>query len=461
MIDAVLRLVAMLRNEGFEVSTSEVVDGLRALEVITLAERSEVRDALRCCLVKRAERGQFDRCFAAAFGASTDSDVPAISSASAALSDTTSGALHTATGDIHAGVLDALIAADDEALRVLAAQAVAVFAGLDAADGTDRYFLHRVMRALDLSRMLSAAMRRLRADDDLTELELMLQRSEMIARLDGLRRQLAEEIARQRDRDMSPVVPAAVESPAGRRPEELDVLTLSVADAEAVRRVVQPMVRRLASRVGRRTRRRPTGRLDARRTVRNSLQSGGVPLEVATRTRRPHRAELVVLCDVSGSVAEFSQFSFTFVNALHEVVRSIRSFAFVDGVAEVTDLFATATYDIPVNRMLERRGVVGLDGHSDYGKVFEQMCTEPMVSAIGPRSTVIICGDARSNFRDGNITAFSTIARRARRLYWMNPEPTGQWARGDSLSELYRPWCTDMFEVRTLRQLAATIEHVF
>ena len=241
------------------------------------------------------------------------------------------------------------------------------------------------------------------------------------------------------------------------RADELDLLHLSIAERDELRRVLQPLLRRLAVRIGHRRRLRSTGRVDVRRTIRRSLQFGGVPVDVVRRRRHPHRPDLVVLCDVSGSVAEFARFTFTLVNALHTEVRDVRSFAFVGGIAEVTDVFCEARFDIPVDRLVGRHGVVGLDGHSDYGAVFRQFDDEHLDEVIGRRTTLVIAGDARGNHRDAGVVAFARIAGRARRVLWLNPEPVAAWGRADSLIEEYRPSCTAVQEVRTLRQLADAI----
>ena len=308
-----------------------------------------------------------------------------------------------------------------------------------------------MLRAVDLTRMLSAAMHQLRRTGDLDELALLMRRHDIIDRLDSFRRQLARVIdARIARHTGTPAVPA---TPA----DELDLLHLSITEHDEVRRVVQPLLRRLAVRVGRRRRRRPTGRVDLRRTIRRSLQSGGVPLDVATRRRHPHRPDLVVLCDVSGSVAEFAQFTFTLVDALHTEVRDVRSFAFVGGIAEVTDVFRAAQFDIPVNRLVERRGVLGLDGHSNYGAVFHQFREQHLDAVVGDRTTLVIAGDARGNHHPPGTDDFAVIAGRARRVLWLNPEPAAAWGRTDSLIDEYRADCTAVKEVRTLRQLADAI----
>ena len=248
-------------------------------------------------------------------------------------------------------------------MRALAARAVAMYGGDDA---SDRLVIHRIMRAIDLANMLSAVMRRLRAEGDLSEFELSLRRHEIARALEEFRRALADEIAKSRlaapgDGDDQALPVGALDRP---------VLSLSSAELAELRRMLQPLARQLAARIGRRRRPRATGRLDPRRTFRRSLQTGGIPIDPALRRTHPHRPDVVVLCDISGSVAEFAQFTFTLVHAIHDVLAGVRSFAFVGGIADMTEIFTTANFDVPVQRVLERRGVVGFDGHSDYGAVF-------------------------------------------------------------------------------------------
>ncbi len=461
MLDPLIALADTLRRDGFDVSASELIDATHAICAIDLGDREGLRHALRATMVKRADRaGRFDLAFDRLFhesvaperggGSGDTSGAPRAGTAGGG-----GGLAMPSAGSLDEDILRALMSGDHDALTALAAQAVRAYAGLDAADGSERYHLHRVRRGIDLSRMLSAAMQRLRADGEATDLELMIRRNEISALLDDFRRRLAIEIAGQlRDRpsDGGVTIPERVD------PQDLDLLALSHAELEQVRLALQPLLRRLANTIGgRRRRRRRGGRLDVRRTVRHSLQYGGVPIEIVQRRKHPRRPEVVVLCDVSGSVAEFAQFTFTIINALHREVRDVRSFAFVDGVAEVSDVFAGARYEIAVNRLVERRGVIGLDGHSDYGSVFARFRVTHLDEAIGPNTTLIITGDARGNYRDAGLRDFEIIAARARRVYWLNPEREQLWGENDSLIEDYRQMCTAVHEVRSLGQLAGVI----
>ena len=445
MLDRLILLGERLRHAGIDVSTSEVIDAGRALEQLDIGDPRLLRECLRAAMVKEPDPAQlFDRCFDAVFrttNAATDQPTPSAANP------------FEPASAIDGAVLSALLSGDEASLAALAEQAVQMFSGIDDDIGSERYFLHRVMRAIDLSRMLSAAMQQLRRPGDLSDLELMLRRNEIAQHLEQFRRQLASAIAKRLEFRAG----ESVAIPERTRPDELDLMKLSRSEHDEVRRMLQPLLRRLAARIGQKRKLRSTGRLDPRRTVRRSLQSGGVPIDVVMRRRHPHRPDVVVLCDVSGSVAEFAQFTFTLINALHSEVRRVRSFAFVDGVAEVTDVFQEAQFDLAVNRLVERRGVVGLDGHSDYGAVFTQFHDQHLDDAIGTGTTLIVTGDARGNYRDSAAEQFARIAERARRVYWLNPEPRVVWGTDDSLIEEYRRSCTAIREVRTLGQLADVI----
>ena len=450
LVDRVTALVDQLRRRGTEVTTGAVIDAFTALTHLPLLEPEAVKEGLRATLVKSSDpTGEFDRAFRAIFigGAHGDWTSETTGPHENDLAPATAGQLSSA-------LLHAMQQGDDAQIALLAQQAVDALAGMDeGAEHSERYYLHKVMRAIDLSRMLSAAMQQLRREGELTELELMLARNEFTEMLEQFRRRLAAEIAAR-------MTAGGFDHPdveIGAALADRDMLQLSALELNELRRVVQPLARQLAARISSHRRLRSTGRLDARRTVRRSLQAGGVPLDVVMRRRHPHRPELVLLCDVSGSVAEFAQFTFTLVHALHDELRRVRSFAFVDGIAEVTDLFETAQHEIHVNRFVERRGVLGDDGHSDYGRAFTRFVEHHLADAVSPRSTVIICGDARTNYRPDGAEALRTIAEQARRVFWLNPEPEAEWGATDSAMDDYRAYCRGAFEVRSLRQLGDVI----
>ena len=218
-----------------------------------------------------------------------------------------------------------------------------------------------------------------------------------------------------------------------------------------MRLAVRPLARRLAGRLARRRQGQHRGRVNLRRTARRSLATGGVPFDVAYERPRLHRPELYVLCDISGSVAEFSLFTLTLMSALSAEVARTRSFVFVDAIDEVTDLLAATDHGIEPWQIMRNTNVVGRDGHSDYGAVLRQFWDAIGNRHLGANSTVLVTGDARTNYRDTASHVLAHIARRCRRVYWLNPEPHAEWDTHDSEMAVYARSCTEVFEVRNLR----------
>ena len=232
------------------------------------------------------------------------------------------------------------------------------------------------------------------------------------------------------------------------------------AELEAMRNAVRPLARRVATRLARKRQHLRSGRVNLRRTMRRSLGSGGVPLDLAHQRPRPHHPELWVLCDVSGSVAEFSLFTLTLMAALSAELPRTRSFVFVDAIDEITKLFEHTGHAIEPWQIMRNTNVIGATGHSDYGAVFEQFWEVVGDRELTPRSTVVIAGDARSNYQPARTDVLANIARRSRSVYWLNPEPQPEWSEFDSEMDAYAEQCTRVFEVRDLEQLAHCVETI-
>ena len=236
--------------------------------------------------------------------------------------------------------------------------------------------------------------------------------------------------------------------------EEVAFLRASPTELRLMREALRPLVAKLAARIARRRRLRRHGRLDVRRTIRRSLSAGGVPLDPAFRRRRASKPELYVLCDISGSMAEFARFSMSLLHAVKGEFSRVRLFVFVDGVDEVTDRFREGADWLSPRNLLYRSDVIAVDGHSHYGSAFERFWHRYGYADLDPRATLIITGDARSNYRDPGVATFRAMAERAHRVYWLNPEPRARWDTTDSVMSAFADACTAQFEVSNLRQLA-------
>jgi uncharacterized protein with von Willebrand factor type A (vWA) domain len=235
--------------------------------------------------------------------------------------------------------------------------------------------------------------------------------------------------------------------------DQVNFLSATRADLAALRREIQPLARRLATRLALDHRRGSRGQLDFRRTIRTSLSSGGVPLTTAHRPRRPLKTELVVLCDVSDSVTSFAHFTLLLVYALREQFTKVRAFAFVDELDEVTRFFPPGGDVLDaVTRLANEADVTGLLGRTDYGRAFELFASR-FPDVVGPRSSLLILGDARSNYGDLALPVLTELAERAKHAYWLNPERRGIWDTGDSRAGEYGA-LVSMVECRNLAQLS-------
>src|SRR5947208_2271599 len=224
-------------------------------------------------------------------------------------------------------------------------------------------------------------------------------------------------------------------------------------DLAAVHRVVAQLKRRLATRGREHRGRRRSAVVDVRKTMRSSLETGGVPLRLRYRAKRPRRPELYVLCDVSTSVTSASVFFLSVLHALHDSFRQLRSFVFVERISEVTDVFERERSFPAVSRAIASdAGVADVSGYTDYGRVWLEFLAE-VVDDLDPRSTVIVLGDARTNGREPHAQAFARISERAGRTVWMNPEPRLYWNYGNSVISAYEPYCDGVFECWTTNQL--------
>jgi uncharacterized protein with von Willebrand factor type A (vWA) domain len=264
-----------------------------------------------------------------------------------------------------------------------------------------------------------------------------------------VRRRLAE------DRGVEQISKTAVQPLA----EQVDFLRASRADMAELRRQVFPLARRLATRLTARRRLGRAGRLDFRRTVRASLATGGVPLVTHHRPHKPHKPELVVLCDVSGSVAGFAHFTLMLAYALREQFSKVRAFAFIDTCDEVTRFF-TPGGDVAdaLARMSSEANLVWFDGHSDYGHSIEKFA-EDYPDAVGPRTSLLILGDGRNNYRATGAQTLRSLVQKSRHAYWLNPEPSAYWGSGDSATTAYAD-VIEMVEVRNAVQLEDFVQRL-
>ena len=328
--------------------------------------------------------------------------------------------------------------------------------GIRGAGGQPSWSAYQALRMLSPETLLARIMDDLRAGggEENTFADEVLRR-EIRDRIAAFRTMITDEVRRRtaETRGREQVAKTAV----AKQTEQVEFLSAYAEQLTALRRTVHPLARRLASRLAERRKHAKRGTLDMRRTPRRSMSTGGVPMRPAYRTRRPGRPELVILCDVSGSVAGFSHFTLLLVQALREQFSKVRVFAFVERADEVTHLFEPgAELSGVMQRVLREAELVAFDGHSDYGSSLGGFA-EFWGEAITSKTSLLILGDARTNYRDPNLRVLKRLAGQARHAHWLNPEPRRQWGSGDSAALRYAD-ILPMHECRTAAQLADVVE---
>lgn len=441
----VLALVRHLRSIGVAVSTQEIRDAYNALELVG-PERAY--DVLAMTLAKDADSRRALATIA-----------PLFADDAAARSDDAGDALAAhlrATDDsaLHEFVRGALAERDvhgiGAAAKELVDRHVTIQPGAPVAGNVHVLRAYRQARPDRLRQEL---------EDELTTSELdplaaLRERrwnDEVDRRLEVLRQEIEAEVRRLlvHDRGAQSVAEAVRAS----LPGDIDFLTASTQDIHRLSSVLESLPSRLERQLRAGDARPPSGRLDARRTMRASMSTGGVPARPVFHPRPPPKPDLIVLADISGSVASFARFTLSLAHGLQARFQSVRSFVFVDGIDEVTDLVRHSTDVRHTAEQIDAQQLgVHLDGHSDYGRTFQQFW-QAHGHQLSPRTIVLVLGDARSNYRNPHDDALKAIGQRAGRLFWLSPERIATWHDGDSLMDTYGPHCSGVFEVRTIRQL--------
>jgi uncharacterized protein len=442
-----------LRREGVAVGTSEILDAFAALEIVPWTEQADFRESLASTIAKSQDDRRvfellFDRYFFRAAEASAveqgigerpaDEEINQGAQPAGELSD------RIDDEELRELIRDAMEAGDENALRDLARLAIAAF-GREEGSGVVGVDVQRIRRSLGLS----AGAQPPKADGG--EERPALDRSQ----LTGFERHLRRELERD-------LIERTETLPASRPLAELDraLPTSPTQDLAAVHRAVSQMKRRLAT-LGHEQRGVKKGRtVDVRRTMRASLETGGVPMHLRYRPKRPRRPEIYVLCDVSTSVTSASVFFLSVLHALHDSFRKLRSFVFIERISEVTDVFEhERDFAVVARKISSEGGVADVSGYTDYGRVWLEFLTE-ISEDLDPRSTVIVLGDARTNGREPHAEVFARISERAGRLFWLNPEPKLYWNYGDSVMSSYERYCDGTFECWTTRHLENFVDVV-
>ena len=442
------RFLQVARGAGMRVSAAEGIDAARAVDVVGFADRAVLKDTLGLVLAKTPdEKGLFEECFELYFKrdefAASDAQEPSSQ-------EPMPGRDPIAGGDGPGGqggtLLGQLLLDDDRAALAAAMEAAAREAGLE----NIRFFTQknlyarRIMDRMGL-RALEREMEALRQSGDD---EAIVRAGRLDARIEALRDAVRDFVERH-------LVLFARGDTEKFREELLKSVRLSNVerrDLDRMRVLVRAMAKRLAARYAKTRRRRLRGQLDVRRTLRRNMGWGGIPFITVWKQKRIEKPRVMVLCDVSGSVAPLAQFLLMFLYSVHEALSDIRSFAFAGSLIEVSDILEKQDIEAAINEIMQAIGY----GSSNYGNSLADF-EDGWGSHVTNKTTIIILGDARGNRTDPRVEIVARMAQRAKRIIWLNPEYRSAWGTGDSDMYRYSAFCSLVTVCNTLRHLERVI----
>lgn len=237
------------------------------------------------------------------------------------------------------------------------------------------------------------------------------------------------------------------------------IYQLSPDEIKEMRELINRFGQKLKNRISLRKKRVKRGGLDIKKTIRTNLQFGGVPFKLYYRNKKIDRPQLVVLCDVSRSVNQYSRFMLLLSYTLQSLFSKVRSFAFISNMVEITDLFMEMDPERAINSMFEDSNFTYGWG-SNYGRCFD-MFMQNHSDALTKKTSVLVLGDARNNDNDAGIESFKKISEKSKNLFWLNPEKRHLWDWNDSIASIYGVHCTEMKEVNNFIDLTEFIDKLF
>ncbi|AHC26543.2 von Willebrand factor A [Mycolicibacterium neoaurum] len=455
--------VEALRGSGIAVGPSETVDAGRVMNVLGLGDRGALREGLACAVLRRPDHRDtydalFDLWWPAALGDRTVIDDPDPDASDAKDGN---GPPEADIESMRQALVD-MLGSDaelenlDDRLTAMIARIVEAYGRYNSSRGPS-YSSYQALKSMALDDLEGRLLAGLLAPygEEPTPTQEEIAKAMAAQRISQLRRMVEAETKRRtaeqlgRDHVQMYGVPQLSEN--------VEFLRASGDQLRQMRKTVQPLARTLATRLAAKRRRSRSGEIDLRKTLRKSMSTGGVPIDVVLKKPHPARPELVVLCDVSGSVAGFSHFTLMLVSALRQQFSRVRVFAFIDTTDEVTHMFGPeADLAVAVQRITREAGVYTRDGHSDYGHAFVSF-TQNFPNVLSPRSSLLILGDARNNYRNPETDLLTRMVNASRHAHWLNPEPKHLWGSGDSAVPRYQD-LIPMHECRSAKQLASVID---
>jgi uncharacterized protein with von Willebrand factor type A (vWA) domain len=456
MEDRILDFISHLRKNGVRVSISETVDLFSSLRMLGISDRRQLKEVARATIVKKVtDEGLFDDIFDIFFSGGR------IEPLSTAGYDPVRLDMFGISPELMARFLAEMAGgASPMMMFLISGDASKLEQMLKGAAGAQGFpageFLqmsgsmtNNMMGKLDLERLKAefAGLRQalLAAGTPAEAVEDFIR--ELERRVDGIRdaaREFLKWEAKKKGID-------EIERFKHDGLWEKEFVSMSEDELRRMKEVLSRLARKLKNSLSLRRARARRGKLDVKRTIRNSLASGGVPFRIASKKRKKERPQVVILCDVSDSVRNIAKFMLQFVYSLHDLFSRIRSYVFVADMGEVTERMKVMDIEDVFKEIFQGK-VVNMFSHSNYGTALRSFRKGHMDS-VNRKTTFIVLGDGRTNYADPCEWALRDVRDRAKNVIWLNPEPKSYWGTGDSEMGRYQKHCDMVRECANLKQL--------
>jgi hypothetical protein len=434
------QFVTVLRRSGVRVSVSETMDAVRAAALSGYEDRQLLKDVLGASLAKtRPEKRIFDDCFDVFFSVESYGS-----------GNNCSRPPGTASSEPSGAPLTQMLLSGSGSGLALAFQEAALASGI-------KDIQYPFQRGLYMQKLLQAmGLDGLNGDMQNHAARGGPEAAALVKTLEAMRDELMDQARDLVDRQLDLYASRRYDEMLERQLSHTNLSALEERDFIRMQAIVQRLVKRLKDRYSRRPKAARRGQLDLKRTMRRNIVYGGIPFDPQWKDRRIERPEVVVLCDVSRSVSNVVRFLLLILYSLNEVISRIRSFAFCTNLVEVSACFGKYPVHEAISRILSGEGLPLVLRKTDYGRSLAEF-KDQHADCLSKRATVVILGDARSNFGNPRTDILRFVSERCRRLIWLNPESPLRWESGDSEMKKYRPYCTLVRECSTLHHLELVV----
>lgn len=436
--------IGCLRHAGLRVSTSETLDALAAVQLAGYEDRNVLKDVLSATLVKSVHKKDvFSRCFDHFFSLrsfSGDATNP-MSSLKEFLCDSEQADNPSL---VHMMIME------NQAALAMALQEAAREANLkDIQFVTQRKpYAAKILDIMGIQAM-DRMIGHLKAQGTSAS-------SGQAAALEKARALLKDTVREYVDRQLDITMSSDIRNQGDSALRHTKLSTLEERHLQEIERIIRRMVKRLRDRSSRRRKTAHRGHLDFKKTLRKNMAFQGFLFNTQWKKKKVDRPELVVICDISKSVMRTVRFLLMFVYGLNQVVSRVRTFILCSNLVEVTALFESLPVETAIEKIRLGDGLPILMGHTDYNQSFLDF-RDMFLHSVSRKTTVIILGDARNNYQEGQTGVLKTIHERSKRLVWLNPEESYLWGSGDSEMKQYIPFCSIVQECNTLHHLEEVV----